>query len=84
MEAMPRPRRALASASTVAIVFVSQWASEGIDLPSLNFTDVIHTPPVNQDALVAAVAGANPHTVVVLENGERTDYALAQRCGAPC
>ena len=59
----------LAGASTVAIVFVSQWASEGMDLPSLNFTDVIHTPPVNQDALVAAVAGANPHTVVVLENG---------------
>ena len=59
----------LAHASDVAIVFVSQWESEGMDVPSLNFTDVIHTPPVNQDALVSAVAAANPHTIVVLENG---------------
>ena len=60
---------ALAAASQVAIVFVSQWTSEGMDLPSLNFTDVIHTPPIDQDALVAAVAAANPHTIVVMENG---------------
>ncbi len=59
---------ALAAASQVAIVFVSQWSSEGMDLPSLNFTDVIHTPPIDQDALVAAVAAANPHTIAVLEN----------------
>jgi beta-glucosidase len=58
----------LAAASNVAIVFVSQWASEGMDLPSLNFTDVMHATPVNQDALVTAVAAANPHTIVVLEN----------------
>ncbi len=60
---------ALAASSTVAILFVSQWASEGMDLPSLNFTDVIHSSPVDQDALVAAVAAANPHTIVVMENG---------------
>jgi len=60
---------ALAAASSVAIVFVSQWASEGMDLSSLNFTDVIHSSPIDQDALVAAVAAANPHTVVVMENG---------------
>jgi beta-glucosidase len=59
----------LAAASNVAIVFISQWASEGMDLPSLNFSDLIHAAPVNQDALVTAVAGANPHTIVVLENG---------------
>jgi beta-glucosidase len=59
---------ALAAASQVAIVFVSQWTSEGMDMPSLNFTDVIHTPPIDQDALVAAVAAANPHTIVVMEN----------------
>ena len=59
---------ALAAASQVAIVFVSQWTSEGMDLASLNFTDVIHTPPIDQDALVAAVAAANPHTIVVMEN----------------
>jgi beta-glucosidase len=60
---------ALAASSNVAIVFVSQWASEGMDLPSLNFTDVIHSPPIDQDALVAAVAAANPRTIVVMENG---------------
>ena len=60
----------LAAASDVAIVFVSQWTSEGMDTPGLRFTDVIHpASPMDQDALVAAVAAANPHTVVVMENG---------------
>ena len=60
----------LAGASDVAIVFVTQWTSEGMDTPSLNFTDVIHpASPIGQDELVAAVAAANPHTIVVLENG---------------
>jgi beta-glucosidase len=59
---------ALAAGAQVAIVFVSQWTSEGMDMPSLNFTDLIHTPPIDQDALVAAVAAANPHTIVVMEN----------------
>ena len=60
---------ALAASSAVAIVFVSQWQSEGMDLPSLNFSDLLRPIPVNQDALVAAVAAANPHTIVVLQNG---------------
>jgi len=60
---------ALAAVSDVAIVFVSQWESEGMDRPSLNFTDVIHAMPINQDALVSAVAAANPKTIVVMENG---------------
>jgi beta-glucosidase len=60
---------ALAASSNVAIVFVSQWESEAMDLPSLNFTDVIHPTPIDQNALVSAVAAANPHTIVVLENG---------------
>jgi beta-glucosidase len=38
---------ALASSSNAAIVFVSQWESEGMDLPSLNFTDVIHATPID-------------------------------------
>ncbi len=53
---------ALAAKSSVAIVFVQQWESEGMDLPSLALPD-------NQDALVQAVAAANPHTIVVLETG---------------
>jgi beta-glucosidase len=60
---------ALAATSNVAIVFVSQWESEGMDLPSLNFADVIHSVPIDQDALVEAVAEANPRTIVVMENG---------------
>ena len=58
-----------AAASQVAIVFVNQWASEGMDEPSLNLTDLILGQPVDQDALVAAVAAANPHTIVVVESG---------------
>ena len=53
---------ALAAKSSVAIVFVQQWESEGMDLPSLALPD-------NQDALVQAVAAANPHTIVVLGTG---------------
>ncbi len=53
---------ALAKQSDLAIVFVQQWESEGVDLPTL-------TLPDNQDALVEAVAAANPHTIVVLETG---------------
>jgi beta-glucosidase len=51
-----------AAASQVAIVFVTQWMSEGRDSATLSLPD-------DQDALVAAVAAANPNTVVVLETG---------------
>ncbi|HEY1800829.1 MAG TPA: glycoside hydrolase family 3 C-terminal domain-containing protein [Terriglobales bacterium] len=54
---------ALAKNADVAIVFASQWVSEGMDLPNL-------TLPHNQDALIAKVAAANPHTIVVLETGD--------------
>jgi len=60
---------ALAASSQVAIVFVSQWASEGMDEPSLSLTDLTSATPVDQDALVEAVAAANPHTIVVVESG---------------
>jgi beta-glucosidase len=53
---------ALAKKSDIAIVFVHQWTSEGMDLPNLSLPD-------NQDALIEKVAAANPHTVVVLETG---------------
>ena len=51
----------LAAHSDVAVVFVEQWSAESFDWPHM-------TVPDNQDALVAAVARANPHTIVVLEN----------------
>jgi beta-glucosidase len=53
---------ALAKASDVAIVFVNQPMYESHDARTLSLPD-------NQDALVSAVAAANPHTIVVLETG---------------
>ncbi len=52
----------LAKASQIAIVFVNQPMSEGHDAATLSLPD-------NQDALVSAVASANPKTIVVLETG---------------
>ncbi len=58
----PASAAALAKQSDIAIVFVYQWSSEGMDQPSLSLPD-------NQDTLIEQVAGANPRTVVVLETG---------------
>jgi beta-glucosidase len=52
----------LAKDADVAIVFAYQWESEGSDLPNLSL-------PLHQDDLIAQVAAANPHTIVVLETG---------------
>jgi len=58
----PAKAAALAKSSDVAIVFATQWTCEGVDQPNLALPD-------NQDALIDAVAAANAHSVVVLENG---------------
>ena len=58
----PAAAAAAAKGADVAIVFAYMWASEGMDLKSL-------TLPHNQDAIISAVAEANPHTIVVLETG---------------
>ncbi|WP_376796432.1 glycoside hydrolase family 3 C-terminal domain-containing protein [Thermogemmatispora sp.] len=52
----------LARSSDVAIVFVNDVESEGSDRSSLEL-------PGAQDQLIAAVAQANPHTIVVLNTG---------------
>ena len=52
----------LAKSSTIAIVFVNQPMREDVDAHTLSLPD-------NQDALVEAVAAANPNTIVVLETG---------------
>jgi beta-glucosidase len=57
----PAAAAAVASKADVAIVFVTQWTAESLDFPL--------TLPDNQDALVEAVARANPNTVVVLQTG---------------
>ncbi|MGZ6670913.1 MAG: beta-glucosidase [Solirubrobacteraceae bacterium] len=52
----------LAGRSDVAIVFGIRVDGEGYDLPDLSL-------PWGQDAVIDAVASANPNTIVVLETG---------------
>ena len=58
----PAAAAAAAKGADVAVVFAYQWASEDMDLPSMTLAH-------HQDDVIAAVAAANPHTVVVLETG---------------
>jgi beta-glucosidase len=51
-----------AAKSDVAIVFASTWSSENMDHSTLAL-------PADQDQLIAAVAAANPRTIVVLHTG---------------
>ncbi len=53
---------AAARKSKVAVVFAGDFSSEGYDRPSLDL-------PGDENALIAAVAAANPRTVVVLNTG---------------
>ena len=58
----PAAAAAFAKSYEVAVVFVNQYMCEDRDFETLSLPD-------HQDALVAAVAAANPHTIVVLETG---------------
>ena len=58
----PAAAARMAKSAQVAIVFVNQYMSEGRDAATLAL-------PNHQDALVSAVAAANPHTIVVIESG---------------
>lgn len=51
-----------ARGADAVVVFAEQWSNESRDAPNLSL-------PRDQDALIAAVAAANPKTVVVLETG---------------
>ncbi len=57
----PAAAAALAKGADVAVVFATQWNSEGVDGP-LQLGG-------GQDALIEQVAAANPHTIVVLQTG---------------
>lgn len=55
----------LAAQADIALLFVGttqEWETEGVDRAGLSL-------PGEQDALIAAVAAANPRTVVVLQTG---------------
>jgi beta-glucosidase len=71
----PASAAALAKNSDVAIVFVYQWESEGMDLPNLSL-------PVKQDEIIEAVAAANPKTIVVLETGTAVTMPWVDKVGA--
>jgi beta-glucosidase len=66
---------ALARSSDIAIVFVYQWESEGMDLANLSL-------PVKQDDIIDAVAAANPKTIVVLETGTAVTMPWLNKVGA--
>ena len=63
----PAAAAALAASSDVAIVLTPDFETEGVDRRCLS----LDCPPVygDEDALISAVAAANPRTVVVLETG---------------
>ncbi|HEY3716491.1 MAG TPA: glycoside hydrolase family 3 C-terminal domain-containing protein [Jatrophihabitantaceae bacterium] len=58
----PAAAAALARSADVAIVMVGDDETEGVDRPGLALSG-------NQDALVSAVAAANPHMVAVVKSG---------------
>jgi beta-glucosidase len=58
----PAEAALLARRSDVVVVFAIRVEGEGFDLPDLSL-------PWGQDAVIDAVASANPNTIVVLETG---------------
>jgi beta-glucosidase len=78
----PARAAALAASADIAVVFVVQHQMEGADVPNLDL-------PNGQDALIEAVAAANPHTIVVLETGNPVEMpwldrvAVVLSCGYP-
>jgi beta-glucosidase len=58
----PAIAAAMARDADVAVVFATRQEAEGTDVPDL-------TLPRGQDAVIEAVAEANPRTIVVLETG---------------
>ncbi|MRX09529.1 glycosyl hydrolase [Pseudoduganella sp. FT25W] len=65
----------LAASSDVVIVFGTQWMAESFDADDLNL-------PGQQNALIAAVAKANPKTVVVLQTGGPVVMPWLENVGA--
>jgi len=62
----PSAAASVAKQADIAIVFATRHESEGFDAPDLSL-------PYGQDALIEAVAAANPNTIVVLETGSPVD-----------
>ncbi|MDB5396755.1 MAG: glycosyl hydrolase [Rhodospirillales bacterium] len=73
--AYPSAAAALAKGADAVVVFATQWMVEGEDVPDLSL-------PNGQDALIEAVAAANPKTIVVLETGGPVLMPWLSRVGA--
>jgi beta-glucosidase len=71
----PAEAALLARRSDVAIVFAIRVEGEGLDIPDLSL-------PWGQDAVIEAVAAANPNTVVVLETGNPVALPWRERVRA--
>ena len=72
------PRRVEAArGADAAIVFANNAQGEGMDRTSLAL-------PGDQDELIAAVAAANPRTIVVLNTGGPGAHAVAAATSRPC
>jgi len=71
----PEAAAAAARDADVAIVFAYQPSGEGEDVPDMAL-------PIGQDALIEAVAAANPNTIVVLETGNPVRMPWADKVGA--
>ncbi len=64
-----------AQRADVAVVFATKWEAEGHDSDDLSL-------PHGQDALISAVAAANPRTIVVLETGNPVLMPWRDQVGA--
>lgn len=71
----PKAAADAAKAADIAIVFANQWMTEGADAPDMSL-------PSGQDEVIAAVAKANPHTIVVLQTGGAVRMPWADQVGA--
>jgi beta-glucosidase len=71
----PADAAAAAAKADVAIVFVTRHEMEGADAPDMSLGQ-------GQDALVDAVAAANPNTIVVLETGNPVAMPWADKVKA--
>ena len=71
----PAQAAAAARRADVVIIFATRWEAEGADVPDL-------TLPNGQDAMIAAVAAANPDTIVVLETGGPVAMPWLDKVGA--
>ncbi len=71
----PAEAKKLAAGCDVAVVFGSQHTGEGRDVSNLSL-------PNMQDDVITQVAGANPHTIVILETGGPVTMPWADKVNA--